>query len=52
MIGEGASGVSDNYFPRIAPFGTSDPNVNGFRFRISNTISSVDLAYILVAVFR
>jgi hypothetical protein len=52
MIGEGASGVSDNYFSRIAPSGTSNPNVNGFRFRTSNTTTAVDLVYILLAVFR
>jgi hypothetical protein len=52
MVGEGVSGESNNYFIRMAPSGTSNPNVNGFRFRTANTSILVDLAYILLAVFR
>ena len=52
MIGEGVSGESNNYFVRIAPSGTSNPSVNGFRFRTTNASTTADLAYLLLAVFR
>jgi hypothetical protein len=51
-IGEGSGGVSDNYFLRIAPSGTSNPTVSSFRFKTTNTTTSVDLQYINVSVFR